>query len=41
VAQIWESAPNPQKQGKTVVLSEDDMTEEMTSVLRAWLEATQ
>lgn len=40
VAQIWDGAPNPRKQGKTVVISEQDMTQEMCEALQAFLTAT-
>ena len=39
VALIWEGANNPRQQGKTVTLSEEDMTEEMVAVLRNFLDA--
>ena len=40
VAQIWESAPNDRKQGKTIVIGEEDMTAEMSTILAQWLGVT-
>ena len=38
IAQIWEGAPNNRKQGKTLVLSEEDMTADMADILTAFLD---
>ncbi len=39
IAVIWDEAPNPRRQGKTVTLGEQDMNQEMRDALAGFLDS--